>query len=256
MKTARPSHAEQMPAAAARRGPAIRLVVAVASLALLAAGCGGSSPARSTSQSPHSIIAAAFKFSSCNPRCDQLPRPSRVLRERPAVRADRRPSHGRRVAAVCDRAEGLPGDHARGAERQPDPAGPAAARQGSRPCRVREMPAGSRPGRLPRSDQPGTADPADGHLGRSRPARAVRPDGGQGLHRGHPRGDHRRRRSGRRERHTVRIAGATGATEARARLEKDLRGTGGSSAGVSPAASRPTCRCRRWLRRPRRGSRR
>ena len=65
MKTARPSHAEQMPAAAARRGPAIRLVVAVASLALLAAGCGGSSPARSTSQSPHSIIAAAFKFSSC-----------------------------------------------------------------------------------------------------------------------------------------------------------------------------------------------
>lgn len=41
------------------------LAAAIASLALLAAGCGASSPANSTAGSPVSFTAAAFRYSSC-----------------------------------------------------------------------------------------------------------------------------------------------------------------------------------------------
>jgi hypothetical protein len=65
MPTTQPSDTNRIPAVLARRRPAIVLAITITSLALLAAGCGASSPTRSTPQSPKSMITAAFKYSGC-----------------------------------------------------------------------------------------------------------------------------------------------------------------------------------------------
>lgn len=68
METSQPSEPTHTPATAARRRAqgGRRRVSAIASVALIAAGCGSASPTSSTTpQSPQSDVAAAFKYSSC-----------------------------------------------------------------------------------------------------------------------------------------------------------------------------------------------
>ena len=65
MQTIQPSHTNLLSAAPTHSRRAKSLAAAIASLALLAAGCGTSSPANSTAGSPASFTAAAFKYSSC-----------------------------------------------------------------------------------------------------------------------------------------------------------------------------------------------
>jgi hypothetical protein len=65
MQAIQPSHTNLLSAAPTRSRRAKSLAAAIASLALLATGCGTSSPANSTAGSPASFTAAAFKYSSC-----------------------------------------------------------------------------------------------------------------------------------------------------------------------------------------------
>jgi hypothetical protein len=65
MQTPKPSDTNRMSAAPTQSRHAKPLAAAIASLALLAAGCGSSSPASSRTGSPGSFTTAAFKYSSC-----------------------------------------------------------------------------------------------------------------------------------------------------------------------------------------------
>jgi len=65
MQTIQPSHTNLLSAARTRSRRAKPMAAAIASLALLAAGCGSSSPASPNTGSAASFTAAAFKYSSC-----------------------------------------------------------------------------------------------------------------------------------------------------------------------------------------------
>lgn len=65
MQTVQPSHTNLLSAARTQSRRAKPMAAAIASLALLAAGCGSSSPANPDTGSSASFTAAAFKYSSC-----------------------------------------------------------------------------------------------------------------------------------------------------------------------------------------------
>ena len=65
MHTIQPSDTNRPFAAPTQPGRGKPLAAAIVSLALLAAGCGASSPNNSNTGSPASFTAAAFKYSSC-----------------------------------------------------------------------------------------------------------------------------------------------------------------------------------------------
>ena len=65
MQTIQPSDTNLLSAAPTQSRPAKPLAAAIVSLALLAAGCGASSPNNSNTGSPASFTAAAFRYSSC-----------------------------------------------------------------------------------------------------------------------------------------------------------------------------------------------
>lgn len=65
MQTIQPSDANLLSAAPTQSRRAKLLAAAIASLVLLVAGCGASSPNNSNAGSPTSFTAAAFKYSSC-----------------------------------------------------------------------------------------------------------------------------------------------------------------------------------------------
>lgn len=65
MQTIQPSETNLLSAAPTQSRLAKPLAAAIVSLALLAAGCGASSPNNSNTGSPASFTAAAFRYSSC-----------------------------------------------------------------------------------------------------------------------------------------------------------------------------------------------
>ncbi len=65
MQTIQPSDTNLLTAAPTQSRLAKPLAAAIVSLALLAAGCGASSPKNSNTGSPASFTAAAFRYSSC-----------------------------------------------------------------------------------------------------------------------------------------------------------------------------------------------
>ena len=65
MQTVKPSHTNQLSVARIPSRLAKLLAAAIASLALLAAGCGSSSPTSSNTPSPATFTTAAFKYASC-----------------------------------------------------------------------------------------------------------------------------------------------------------------------------------------------
>ena len=65
MQTIKPSHTNLLSAARTQSRRAKPMAAAIASLALLAAGCGSSSPASPNTGSPASFTTAAFRYSSC-----------------------------------------------------------------------------------------------------------------------------------------------------------------------------------------------
>jgi hypothetical protein len=65
MQTVQPSHTNLACAAPTQSRPSEPLAAAIASLALLAAGCGASSPNNPDARSTASFTAAAFNYSSC-----------------------------------------------------------------------------------------------------------------------------------------------------------------------------------------------
>jgi hypothetical protein len=65
MQTTQPPDTNPPPVAPSRSRRATPVAAAIASLALLAAGCGSSSPSSSGTGSPATFTAAAFKYSSC-----------------------------------------------------------------------------------------------------------------------------------------------------------------------------------------------
>lgn len=65
MHTAHPSDTDRPPTARTRSRQAMPLATAIATLALLAAGCASSAPASPGTGSPVSFTAAAFRYSRC-----------------------------------------------------------------------------------------------------------------------------------------------------------------------------------------------
>ena len=65
MQTIQPSHTNLLSAARTQSRRAKPMAAAIASLALLAAGCGSSSPGSPNAESPASFTTAAFSYSSC-----------------------------------------------------------------------------------------------------------------------------------------------------------------------------------------------
>ena len=65
MQTRQPMAPNRVLAAPARRLGLVPRAVAIASLVLLAAGCGSSSPPSSSTQSPQDGLTAAFKYAAC-----------------------------------------------------------------------------------------------------------------------------------------------------------------------------------------------
>jgi hypothetical protein len=65
MQTIQPTHPNLLSTALTRPRRATLLAVTIASVALLAAGCGSSSPGGPNTGSPASFTTAAFKFASC-----------------------------------------------------------------------------------------------------------------------------------------------------------------------------------------------
>jgi hypothetical protein len=65
MQTVQPTHTNLLSKARTQSRRPKPMAAAIASLALLAAGCGSSSPTNPNAESPASFTAAAFKYSSC-----------------------------------------------------------------------------------------------------------------------------------------------------------------------------------------------
>ncbi len=214
MHTIQPSDTNRPFAAPTQPGRGKPLAAAIVSLALLAAGCGASSPNNSNTGSPASFTAAAFKYSSCmrDHGLSSFPDPTMTDHD------------GRQVAYLTATIPVDPSpafksaqNACRGVLPPPINSSPTQLAQQRRTREQHNLAFAKclsypRHPRLPRSRQPRTANPRDGQRGGSRSTRTDRPDCRQGLPRDHRRGDHRSRRATPPPRHPMKIPHVTDAS--------------------------------------------